>query len=333
MNTLLKPKPQAIGAHARAASMTSERRKEISRRAILKRHTGLPLATHQGNIKVGDIDIECHVLETGQRLLTQSTFLEAIGRSARPEAGKGVQTKVEHAPAFLTANNLKLLITKEISRSSTPVEFVSLAGRKAHGYVAELLPEVCKVYLSARDADLLTVHQKHIAARADILVRGLATIGIVALVDEATGYQEIRDRKALQAILDKYLSQSETAWAKRFPDEFYKQMFRLKGWIYPTVGVAKPGVVGTYTKDLVYARLAPSLVEELEKKNPSENGVRRSRHHQWLTSDTGHPALNGHITALIGLMRVSESWAQFKDFVDKAFPVKDASVIETSAQP
>jgi len=40
----------------------------------------------------------------------------------------------------------------------------------------------------------------------------------VALVDEATGYQEIRDRLALQAILDRFLRKELAAWAKRFPD-------------------------------------------------------------------------------------------------------------------
>jgi len=37
---------------------------------------------------------------------------------------------------------------------------------------------------------LASRQQKHIAAQAEIIMRGLATVGIIALVDEATGYQD-----------------------------------------------------------------------------------------------------------------------------------------------
>ena len=57
-------------------------------------------------------------------------------------------------------------------------------------------------------------------------MRGFAQVGIAALVDEATGYQEVRDRKALQAILDAFLvknlrhgpSDSPTNFTRNFSD-------------------------------------------------------------------------------------------------------------------
>ncbi|MBC7620138.1 MAG: P63C domain-containing protein [Candidatus Saccharibacteria bacterium] len=154
-------------------------------------------------------------------------------------------------------------------------------------------------------------------------MRSLAKVGIAALVDEATGYQEVRDRDALQALLDKYLLQEHAAWAKRFPDDFYRQMFRLKNWEFPTPGGARPGVVGRYTLDIVYERLAPGLVDELKERNPkSEAGHRKTKHHQWLTDDVGHPALTNHIHAVMGLMRASKTWEMFKTLLDSAFPKK-----------
>ena len=81
-----------------------------------------------------------------------------------------------------------------------------------------------------------------------MLTRGLAHIGIIALVDEATGYQEVRDKLALQAILDAYLRKELAAWAKRFPDEFYREMFRLKGWQWQGMSVNRPQIVGTLYK-------------------------------------------------------------------------------------
>jgi hypothetical protein len=156
-----------------------------------------------------------------------------------------------------------------------------------------------------------------------MVMKALAHIGIAGLIDEASGYQEVRDKRALQELLDKYLNKELAAWAKRFPDEFYKEMFRLNGWPWLALKGKRPGIVGTYTNDLVYQRLAPGILEELEARNPKdEKGNRRGRHHQLLTDDVGHPALAQHLHAVIGLMRASSGWDQFLRMVDRAFPKK-----------
>jgi hypothetical protein len=152
-------------------------------------------------------------------------------------------------------------------------------------------------------------------------------------VDEVTGYQDTRERQALQAILDAYLGKELAAWAKRFPDEFYKEMFRLKDWQWNPMSTLKPRIVGQYTADIVYDRLAPELVTELAKLNPkNENGNRPSKHHQWLSKDIGHPALTQHIHAISGLMRVSDTWEQFTKLLNVAFP-KKTHVITHDTQP
>ncbi len=152
-------------------------------------------------------------------------------------------------------------------------------------------------------------------------MRGLAMVGIVALVDEATSYQEIRDRKALNKILDKYLLAEQAKWAKRFPDEFYREIFRLRDWQWQGMKVNRPGVVGKYTNDFVWDRLAPGVREELERLNPkTETGRRRAMHHQWLTDDVGHPALQKHISGVMALMRASAKWDHFTRMLQRAYP-------------
>jgi hypothetical protein len=129
------------------------------------------------------------------------------------------------------------------------------------GYADELLPEVCDVFVKADRGKALTQNQKHIADQAHIILKGLARLGIAGLIDEATGYQEVRDKQALQSLLDAYLRKELAAWAKRFPDEFYEHIFRLRGWKWKGRGQNPPQVVAAYTKDLVYARLAPQILE------------------------------------------------------------------------
>lgn len=312
---------KAKGGFARAESLSPEQRKEIAYKAAKARwEGGIPHATHEGVIRLGDMEIACAVLEDGRRVLTQSGFMRALGR-ARQAKGRQYYDGDVNMPAFLTAKNLKPFISKELEVTSSQIEF-RLKGRRAFGYPAELLPKVCDVFLDADKANALTHNQKHIAEVAQMLMRGLAHLGIIGLIDEATGFQEVRDRHALQAILDAYLRKELATWAKRFPDEFYQQIFRLRNWNWKGGGTSRPQVVASYTKDLVYARLAPQILDELEKRNPIENGRRKSKHHQWLTEDVGHPALAQHLHAVITLMRVSTSWDQFKQMIDVAHPKK-----------
>jgi hypothetical protein len=136
-----------------------------------------------------------------------------------------------------------------------------------------------------------------------------------------TGYQEVRDRLALQAILDKYLRKEFAKWAKQFPPEFYQGIFRLRGWQWRGMKVNPPQIVAHYTKDLVYARLAPGIVKELEVRNPmTEKGYRKHKHYQYLTEDIGLPALAQHLYAVNGLMRAADTWKDFMALMDKAHP-------------
>ena len=88
---------------------------------------------------------------------------------------------------------------------------------------------------------------------AKSLIRGFATVGIIALVDEATGYQDIRVKNALEEILNKFLLEDAKKYAVTYPLELYKQWFRLNGWEWkPENAQKRPSVIGTWTKDLIY---------------------------------------------------------------------------------
>jgi hypothetical protein len=292
-----------------------------------------PVVTHAGTLKIAGRDIGCAVLANGTRVLTQETFLSALGRSPKGKGGQIVSSP-DGLPPFLAAENLRPFISEELRLATVPYIYRSQGGRDAYGYDAMLLPMVCEVYLNAKDAGKTTRQQEHIVRACALLTRGLAQTGIIALVDEATGYQYVRDREALQAILDAYLRKELAAWAKRFPDEFYEQMFRLRGWGWKGMKVNRPQVVGHYTNDLVWERLAPGIREELENKNPkNERGQRLSKHHQWLTEDIGHPALAQHLYGLIGFMRASDSWKEFYRLVQKAFPKKGETLLLPLPEP
>jgi P63C domain len=316
------------GGVARKQSLTPEERREIARNAVMsrwaRRHqdlkaNDLPEATHSGELQIGETSIPCAVLEDGTRVLTRFGFLKAIGRTGKAKGGRQYDNEFQ-TPVFLTAENLQPFIPKDLNQNSTPILFIQ-KGIQSIGYRAELLPQVCQVFLDAYEAGVLKPNQRHIAHACRILYRGLATVGIIGLIDEATGFQEVRDRLALQEILDKFLLKEFAAWAKRFPDEFYQQIFRLRHWEWRGMKVNRPQIVAHYTKDFVYARLAPGILKELEARNPKdERGYRKAKHHMFFTDNIGHPALAQHLHAVVGLMRAADQWDQFQKMIDRAFP-------------
>ena len=201
-------------------------------------------------------------------------------------------------------------------------------GPVAHGYPATLLPDICDAILSARSARDLYPRQFGLAERSELLIRGLAHVGIIALVDEATGYQRIREERALATILEKFLDQDLQPWSRTFDFTFYEQIFRLKGW-GSAVGVKRPQVIGHYTNDIVYDRIAPGVLAELRERNPVlPQGWRKNRHHQWFTPEYGHPRLKMHMEGVTALMRAAQSWESSKRSLDRAYPKTGREAVE-----
>ncbi len=322
---------QSRGGKARANKLSPQQRSEIARMSAQARWADvkkLPRATHGAVDKplvIGDAEIQCYVLEDGRRVISQRGMNAALGRaeSGAKSRRNPVDDGVGNLPSFLYPKNIRPFISSELALSATqPLSFRLPSGSAvAHGYPAELLPDVCLAWVKARDAGVLSPAQYRTAEMAQIVIQALAKVGIVALVDEATGFQQDRERDALHKLLSAYLSEERLAWAKRFPDEFYKQVYRLKGWSWP-VGKAKTPLLGHITNDIVYDRLPEGVLNKLRELNPiqDETKRRKHKHHQFLSPEVGQPDLRDHILQIIPLMKVSKDWSSFKRLLDVAFP-------------
>jgi hypothetical protein len=320
----------ALGGKARAEKLSPEERTAIAEAAAEARWSKSPDRPHYPKaifgspdrpLHVGEIEIACYVLEDGRRVITQGGTMTALDMK-QGTATRGGGDRISN---FLNTKALKGFVSEKLREMITPIRFRA-HGSWAYGYEATILPEICDAVLAARGAKTLNYQQEHIAKQAEILVRAFAKVGIIALVDEATGYQEIRDREALETLLKQYISEEYFKWVKTFPLEFYKQMYRLKSWAWNQGKM--PGIVGHYTNDLVYARLAPGVLAELRRLNPpTEKGYRKFKHHQYLTREVGHPALSRHLYELIGMMRASESWDRFYRVAERTFPKINTSFL------
>jgi hypothetical protein len=311
------------GGKARAASLTKRERSDIARQAAAARWTDkLHRATHDGTLPLGNAVIPCAVLDDGTRVLTQKEFMMALGRNPKPMGARS--TEFELTPSILRGKAIKPFVSDELLASSRPVRFITRGGTLALGFRAEILPKVCDVFLQAREADALPPNQQHIAKQAEILVRGLAHVGIIALVDEATGYQDARARDALAKILEAFVTKELRKWMSTFPADYYKELFRLQGWSFPTLEKdrnKRPMMAGKITNDIVYERLAPGVKEELHRLTPrDQKGRLKQKLFQRLTVDVGSPRLKEHLASVVALMKASDDWDQFMRSLNRALP-------------
>ena len=270
-------------------------------------------------LKIGGIEIPCYVLENEKRVLVLGGMLQALDMQQGTADKRGEGNRLVK---FINTKAIREYIGEDIAKSITsPIRFRTTTGADAYGYEATILADICDAVLETRKEGNLNYQQQHIAERCEILVRGFARVGIIALIDEATGYQDFRTRQALEKILEQFLRDELGKWAKRFPDTFYKELFRLRGWEYNPASINRPSYVGKLTNDLIYARLAPGVLDELKRITPrDEQGRTKVRFHQWFTEDIGHPKLQEHLSAVIALMKASTDWRTFERLINRALP-------------
>lgn len=313
------------GGIARAEKVSRERRSEIARLGALTRWANeghsVPLLAKYGAIDrpltIGNIQIPCYVLADGTRVLAQRGLQGGIGLSEG--GGKGGARKIAELMDRLHGKGIN--VRGLVARANTPIRFIPPhGGNPADGYEATILPDICAVLIEAQQKNALDKRLIRLAERAAVLQHGFATIGIIALVDEATGYQEVRRRDALARILEKFVAKELRPWIKTFPSEFYEQIYRLNGWQYEE-GAGRPGVIGHWTNNIIYRRLAPGVWQELNRHTPRDDkGRLKQKLFQRLTEDIGHPKLREHLAAVVMLMKYSPNWEIFMERLNKEFP-------------
>lgn len=317
----------AKGGKARANVLTSEQRSEIARQAARSRWSkagklkdlsvdenlserdeedvdespaALPFSMFRGTLKLGDVDLQCHVLDDGKRVLAQGEVVRAIS---------GSNTNSSNLTRYLERNPL----TKDFS--PTTIRFtVPGIPTVATGLEAPVLIEICDKYLEAREKKLLRGRQYSLAAHAEIIIRACAKVGIIALIDEATGYQKLRAERALRLKVQAFIADDLQEWARMFPEEFWYELARLEGIRYSAR--SRPLRWGKYVMMFVYDAIDPEIGMELRKKNP--NPRFKKNHHQWL-KQFGRQKVNDQIQRVIATMKACDDMDEFREKFAKVF--------------
>ena len=281
-------------------------------------------ATHQGELNINGFKISCAVLENGERILVNRSLAKAFGIKGSGAYWQKKKTEKSAAlPEYLSANYLQPFITEKVKLNIyNTVSYINKQGFESEGVDATFLSDICDIYVKAGQKGAFKDNSE-IPENAYNLLLALSKVAITALVDEVTGYQEVRDKNELQQFLLKFLEEERGKWLKTFPDDFFESIFRMKKWDWKTANKGKkPQVVGHYINNFVYSRLAPQVLAELRKLNPKAlDGKRKAKHTQWIDIDYGHPKLKEHLNILTAFAKATGyNWNTWIRMVEKALP-------------
>jgi len=313
---------KARGGVARMNGTTKKERSELGKKAAAVRWSkDIREATHGSDdhpLRIGDTEIPCYVLADETRVLSQRGVQTGIGMSTSGGA-KGAH----RLALFIESISEKGVDDNGLAaRIRSPIPFrPAVVGKVAYGYEATILADICDFVLRARKAEKLQKQQEHIADQCELLLRGFARVGIIALVDEATGYQRDRTRDSLARILEAFIAKELQPWVRTFPADYYQEMFRLRALPYKADSVKRPPYFGHLTNDIVYDRLAPEVLEQLKMRVPRNDAGRPiAKFSQMLTRNIGYPKLREHLGAVIATMRLSSDWHDFHAKLDRNYP-------------
>lgn len=315
-----EPEGRAKGGIARAESLTPERRSEIARLGALTRFGKVPLpegqlpkAARDGILKIGDVELECYVLEDRRRLFHKRGIARALGMKS---GGGNVLMRT------LGRKGLGSVIPDKVrEKFDNPIIFNALGGDPAHGFEGTALIELCDAIWEARKQGKLSKRQEFLGVQAEIIIRSSAKVGIIALIDEATGFFLDKRREEYRELFREFIREEFRAWKQEFPTEFFDMLYRLYN-LRRSPGTRHPQFFGKVIRRYIYAPLANShgaILEMLDEKNPVVyvNGGRRYKMFQYLSDVVGINAFRAHIWKTIGI----GSAARTKEGFDRAFSI------------
>ncbi|ASC92440.1 P63C domain-containing protein [Sulfurospirillum diekertiae] len=272
-----------------------------------------PKAIVSAPLKIGDTELLCAVLddEKNTRIISASAV---FGAFERPRKGQNKRLEIDSflVPPFLAAKNLEPYMNQDLLKILQQVEYLD-GTKKVKGYDARILPKICSLYLEARrDKNVLTSSQEKFAIRAEILQSAFSEVGIVALVDEATGFQHSRKYDALRLLLEQYINDGIQKWVKRFPDEFFLLLDKI--YVNPaTSSRNRPKYYGKFINKYIYEPIERGyLKSKLDELNINDDKTRKARFHQWLT-DFGASQLTLQLGKVMSMLEFSPNLDKFKE--------------------
>lgn len=266
----------------------------------------LPFSAFPGTLTMGTLELECHVLNDGRRVITASEIIRVLrGTKSKPSSP---QRYFDSIPDY--RENMFADRTMQFRVPGRP--------QPATGFEATVLIDMCDMYIAADENGTLKSNQEGLVKQSWVVMRACSKVGIEALIDEATGYQEVRQKRALQVKLQAFIADEMQDWVKTFPDEFWEELARLEGIRYRARH--RPLRWGGYVMKFIYNAIDPDVAKELKRRNPKPHF--KENLHQ-LLRDHGKDKLHQQLGGVIAIMRECKDMNEFRSRFDRVFAKRD----------
>lgn len=331
-NDLSARSPQSLGGQARAARLGKAELRRQAKQAAKARWEAVrtsakhlqdpnrvPEALCEGLLEIGSVQIECYVLDTQKRVIHKRGMAKALAM------------KSEGGNVFMRAMQRKGLgseIGEKLRQDlDNPIVFRTFTPDLGHGYDATILIDICTAILDAAKAGKLGPGQESLAKQAEIIIRASAKLGIVALVDDATGFIADKRRTQYKELFREFIQEEFKIYDDpQFPDQLFDVIYKIYGLPRKADRSQRhPRWFGKFIRKYVYEPLANSngaILEMLDEKNPVVyvNGGRRYKMYQFLSEVVGMPALKAQLWQVVGIGNSVRNKAQFERSFYTAFP-------------
>ena len=267
-------------------------------------------------LKLGENTIECYVLQDRRRVLMAADVQRAIGLAD----GGSMVAGTTRLSLFASGERISKFLSPETRAAfAEPIKIKRPNGTEVLVLEAELFPELCQAVVDAARFGVLQEQQLFVAHQCEVILSSLQRIGIIALVDEATGFQKFRQEDELQKILEAYVLAEHRPWVRAVPSDFFKELFRVFGWKYVN-STKGPRYAGKLVRLLIYKNLPKPILPRLDELNPADaNWQRKHRHHQLLTDNIGLEHFKSQLVGVMALLRASSNKAEFFRLYNRAY--------------
>jgi hypothetical protein len=254
----------------------------------------MPRSEFRGRVDIGPTDVACHVLSDGRRVVACSDLVQALGgHGASASSGRRLARVPTVPEGLLTDRVIRFRVAGD-------TEF-------AEGYDVGLLIELAELVLVARTAGVLKKKQLPLATSAEAIVRHCAAVGVVQLVDNATGYDKVKTRQLLQLRIQSLIADEVEEWVSIVPAEFWAQLARIEG--VRVVPDRPPIRWASYVLAFVYDAVEPDVGRELRRDG---DGPRFSPDlHAWLRA-TGAKRLASRMRQTVVMMNSCTDLTEFQ---------------------
>lgn len=228
-----------------------------------------------GELKIGQFNIPCAVLSNEKRIIFQR---ELVGVLTGHKKG-GIKR-------YIGAKNLEKYVPEKFKGESWDRRIIKIEykSKLAHGFTAEDVIDLLEMYLKAREDSALLESQKHLAIQSEILLRSFAKVGLVFLIDEATGFQTYRKKDALRELVESYIREDARKWTKEFYDPFFESLDIAYG-NQKTKSNKRPSYYGRFINTYIYEPIERGII--LRELKSLQNIDKNKRLHQFLKEDIG----------------------------------------------